>query len=144
MKFEDSIFINRPVADVFAYVADYSTHPKWAGAVRVDFLTDSPMGVGTRVNYVEKFMGREVGMESEITLYEPPFRLGYKIVTGVSAEALQTFTQENGGTRLTWEYWTNMSGLLRLFKVAEPLMIKQGKKTMTEGLATLKTLLESE
>ena len=144
MKFEESIFIKRPVADVFAYVSDYSTHPKWADAVRVDILTDGPMGVGTKVYYVDRFIGREVGMESEITVYEPPNRMGYKIITGMSAEALQTFTEENGGTRLTWEYWANMSGLLSMFKVAESLMVKQGKKQISGSLAKLKIELESQ
>lgn len=142
MKYEESILINRPIADVFAYVSDYSTHSKWAGAVRVDMLTEGPMGVGTKVYYVDRFMGREVGMESEITRYEPPNRMGYKIVRGMAAEALQTFTEENGGTRMTWEYWANPSGMMKLFKVAEPLIVKQGQKTLKESLARLKAELE--
>ena len=143
MNFEHSVYIKRPVEDVFAYVSDYSTHPKWAGAVRVDILTNGPMGVGTTVNYVEKFMGREVGMESVITLFEPPYRMGYTVKSGMATEALQTFVAENDGTRLTWKYQAELSGVLRIFKVAEGLFVKQADKQMRESLDTLKTLLEN-
>lgn len=143
MNFEHSVYIKRPVEDVFAYVSDYSTHKDWAGAVRVDILTDGPMGVGTTVNYVDKFMGREVGMESVITVFEPPHRMGYKITSGMAAEALQTFVAENGGTRLTWKYEAELSGALRLFKMAEGLFVKQADKQMRTSLDKLKVLLES-
>jgi uncharacterized protein YndB with AHSA1/START domain len=144
MNFRESIFINRPVADVFAYATDYSTHPKWADTVRVDILTAGPIGVGTQMHYVSKFMGREMGSDSEITIYEPPYRLGYKIVTGMAVEALQTFTEENGGTRFTWEYSGNMTGLMGLFKLAEPLFAKQAQATLLTTMERLKTLLEAE
>lgn len=142
MKFAESIWINRPMAEVFAYVTDYSTHPLWADAVRVDVLTPGPIGVGTRLNYVDKTMGREVGAESEITVYEPPHRLGYKIAA-MSAEALQTFTAENGGTRFTWEYEVEPSGVMGVLKVAEPLLAPLARRTLRTAQKRLKGLLEA-
>lgn len=143
MKFEESIFINRPVEEVFAYATDYSTHPLWADAVRVDILTPGPVGIGTRLNYVDKTMGREVGAESEITLWEPPHRLGYKIVTKMAAEALQTFTAENGGTRFTWTYEVHPAGVMSLLKVSEPLLAPLARRTLRTAQKRLKDLLEA-
>lgn len=143
MQFKESIFINRPVEQVFAYVTDYSTHPLWADAVRVDILTPGPIGVGTRLYYVDKTMGREVGAESEITVYEPPHRLGYKIVTNMTAEAMQTFSAENGGTRFTWEYEAEPTGVMGLLKVAEPLLAPLARKTLRTAQKRLKDLLEA-
>ncbi|MCC6148176.1 MAG: SRPBCC family protein [Anaerolineaceae bacterium] len=144
MKFKESIFINRSVEEVFTRATDYDTHPKWADTVRVDILTNTPFGVGTRMNYVSKFLGREMGMESEITIYEPPHRLGYKIISGMAVEALQSFTEENNGTRATWEYWGDITGVLSMFKLAEPLLARQAHKTMQTSLKKLKSLLETE
>lgn len=41
--------INRPVADVFATVADITTFPDWnSTAVRAEKLIEGPIGEGTR------------------------------------------------------------------------------------------------
>lgn len=143
MNFEASIFINRPVDEVFAFVMDYTTHPQWSGATRVDLLTDGPPGVGTRVNYVGKFLGREMANESVITVFEPPQRMGYRIeMSGMNADALQTFQAENGGTRMTWAYEGNFSGLMSLFKFAEGIFRQQASKQMNTALENLKSVLE--
>lgn len=126
MKIESSIHINRPVTEVFDFIMDYSRHHEWSGAVRVDLLTDGPPGVGTKVNYVGKFLGRELATESVITVFEPPRRMGYRIeMSGMNADALQTFEEENGGTRMTWAYDGNFSGLMSLFKFAEGIFKQQ-------------------
>lgn len=40
--------INRPVEDVFAFVANFENHPKWELNFRkVKLLTSTPVGVGT-------------------------------------------------------------------------------------------------
>lgn len=145
MKIESSIHINRPVTEVFDFIMDYSRHHEWSGAVRVDLLTDGPPGVGTKVNYVGKFLGRELATESVITVFEPPHRMGYRIeMSGMNADALQTFEEENGGTRMTWAYDGNFSGLMSLFKFAEGIFKQQSNKQMKEALENLKRVLEQQ
>ncbi len=45
---EESIVINRPISEVFAFVANFENHPKWeTNFQKVKLLTSTPTGVGT-------------------------------------------------------------------------------------------------
>ena len=66
IKVEDSVVIERPVEDVFAYVADQTNAPHWqAGLVEVRRTTDGPVGVGARHTAVRTFMGRRMEVSNE-------------------------------------------------------------------------------
>ena len=67
LDLESSITINRPVADVFAYVANFENHPRWERnfqQVRRLFMTDD--GIGTTYECVFKFPGQRVTATPQI------------------------------------------------------------------------------
>ena len=57
-----SVVIARPVEEVFAFVTDARNNPQWqasSGLRRTEQIPEEPVGVGTRITEVWRFMGIE-------------------------------------------------------------------------------------
>ena len=68
---EASTTINRPIAEVFAFVANFENHPKWEmNFQNVKLLTSTPNGVGTTYQCELKLPGQSATSNFEITEYE--------------------------------------------------------------------------
>ena len=68
IQFTTSIDINRPVAEVFDFLADFEHMPTWNYFVRhVEKMTPGPIRVGTRFHQVRVTDEQDY----EITLLEP-------------------------------------------------------------------------
>lgn len=135
-----SSFINRSVEDVFAYATDFSKSQEWqADVIRSEMTSPGPVGVGSTGVFVQKFMGRELANEMEVTAYEPPNRICFKTTSGpVSFEGCQTFEAQDGGTLFTFDITAEGAGF---FKVAEGVVKKQLESTFERDLATLKEVM---
>jgi uncharacterized membrane protein len=142
IRVEESVIINRPLDEVFAFVADQTNAPKWqTGLVDVQRLTDRPLGIGTRHRFVRTFMGRKVEGSNEFTEYEPNRKVVFRNATGSTNFKGEYMVEPDGdGTRLTSivEIWS--SGVLNL---AEPLMKRGFQRDVETNLTDLKVLLES-
>src|SRR5262245_27954389 len=80
-----SVTINRPVADVFAYVADGERCKEWRPGVLDIKRAGGEMtgGVGTRyLQGVKGPMGRRISADYEITVVETDKRIQFQTVTG--------------------------------------------------------------
>jgi uncharacterized protein YndB with AHSA1/START domain len=139
---EKIITINRPVAEVFAYVSDLPTGPEWQpGLVEVRRITEGPEGVGTQYTGVRKFMGRRMESVIEYTTYELNKKLVFKSISG-NSPLVQSFLFEPTaeGTKLTARLEIQTSGLMGL---AEPLIASSLKHDVDTNYAILKNLLET-
>lgn len=58
---EMSVHIDRPVAEVFAYMGDPTNVPEWNSMIEVARPSESPIRVGTRVHLRFRFLGRKKG-----------------------------------------------------------------------------------
>jgi uncharacterized protein YndB with AHSA1/START domain len=68
-----SVEINRPPAEVFAYLDDLERHGEWqAEIVSTRLETDGPVGVGTRVREMRRMGRRKLDSSYEITEHDPP------------------------------------------------------------------------
>ncbi len=141
MKVTSSVVINKPVADVFAYVTDPNTATKWQGGVDAVIPEEGPQDVvGATYTEVRKFMGQEMKSLLQITAYEKNCRWGAKVLKGtVPYEVVQTFVAEDGGTRITTEVQGEPKGF---FKIAEGALQAQLKKSLDEDGQRLKKVLE--
>jgi uncharacterized protein YndB with AHSA1/START domain len=98
-----SIVIDRPPAEVFAFIADPSRLEAWQDAVAVQQLTPAPVGVGTRFREVHRAMGRERVEITEITEFEPGRRFAIRVVDGPPVDGAWDFAATgDGATRLTF------------------------------------------
>lgn len=138
---EQTIVIDRPVAEVFAFVSDQRNTPQWQGGlVEVQRLTDGPPGVGTRHVFVRNFLGRRMEGTNEYVAYEPDRLVTFKTTSGPPLEASYFFEPAGTGTRLTSRVQLHGSGL---FGLIEPVVAAGLRREMKAAFPALKALLES-
>ncbi|MEO8287873.1 MAG: SRPBCC family protein [Chloroflexota bacterium] len=68
-----TVKINRPVAEVFAYVTDPASFPRWAGSLVKESrkISAGPVGVGTTFTQMDMLMGRRFTSKMRVVTYEP-------------------------------------------------------------------------
>ena len=140
---ENSVEIGRPVEQVFAYVMDPDNEPIWNPATQKAEITSAgPMGVGTIIHYVGRFLGRTVDTTFEVTEYEANRKRVNKSLSGpYPYEITNLFESVEGGTKFTATARLDVGGF---FKVAEPLLVRMINRQVDNGFANLKDLLESQ
>jgi carbon monoxide dehydrogenase subunit G len=142
IRVHESIIVQRPVEEVFAFVADQTNGPRWqSGLLEVRRITDKPIGLGTKHTAVRKFMGRRLEATNEYVVYEPNKEVTFKGDAG-SAEFQHSYLTESTaeGTRLTSRMEMESKGL---FGLAEPLITRSLRREFAHSLSELKVLLES-
>ena len=137
---EQTIVIDRPVGEVFAFVTDQRNTPQWqAGLVEVRRLTDGPPGVGTRHVFVRNFLGRRMEGTNEYVAYEQDRLVTFRTISGPPLEASYFFEPAGTGTRLTSRVVLQGSGL---FGLIEPVVAAGLRREMKAAFPALKVLLE--
>ena len=138
---EKSVHIDKPAADVFSFMSDFANDAKWqSGIVHSGQTSQGPMGVGATGQTVQKFMGREIKNDLQVTTFEPPKRFGAKTTSGpVQFEVMCTLEEMGGGTHMTVHMQGEPGGF---FKVAEGMVKNELNKTLAGDLAKLKQILE--
>ena len=77
-----SVVIERPLEEVFAFVADRENDALWAPVVTQTRKTsEGPLGVGTTYEQSGRFLGRNLEMIFEVTEYEPNRKIGLRLTT---------------------------------------------------------------
>jgi len=140
IKAERTVVIDRPVEEVFAYVADQTNTPNWqAGLVEVQRTTAGPIGVGTKHTFVRNFIGRRMEADNEYVAYEPNRLVTFRTTSGPSLVASYLFDAVPDGTRLTSRVELQGAGL---FGLLEPVIGAGLRREMKAALPALKALLE--
>ena len=66
------IVIARPCEQVAAYAGDPTNAPQWyANITSVRWQTPPPVGVGSRMDFVARFLGRTLAYTYEVVEYDP-------------------------------------------------------------------------
>jgi len=141
IQINTSIEINRPVSEVFNFVADFSNNPKWMPVQSVKKISDGAIGQGTRFKQQFELMGANYEVDCVITAFE----LDKKIAFNYDAPLFNwrgeyTFAPENNGTRLTATGNISLSGP---YKMAETMFASKIRQLITETAPRLKQVLES-
>jgi uncharacterized protein YndB with AHSA1/START domain len=80
---ETTVEISRPVAEVFAFVADQTNAPQWQGGLyEVRRLTKGPLGVGTEHEFMRRFAGRKVATRNRFVSFDEGRYVGFEIPAG--------------------------------------------------------------
>ena len=79
LNLEDSIIINRPVEEVFAYMDDIEKEHEWQPYLESweQSLDPNQNREGTIRRYDNRYMGRSFTNEYEVVVYEPLKRVLY-------------------------------------------------------------------
>ena len=141
-RVEGEIVINRPVDEVFDFVADQRNEPRYNSKMRVaEQISDGPIGVGTRFRAETVSMGRAVEIVIEFTGFERPRRIEETVhMSSMDLQGGMTFDPVAGGTRMRWSWALEPHGGLRLMS---PMITSMGRRSEQTIWGGLKRLLEA-
>jgi uncharacterized protein YndB with AHSA1/START domain len=134
--------IDVPVDRVAGYAADPSNAPEWyANIESVEWRTQPPVEVGSRVAFVARFLGRRLAYTYEIVELLAGERLVMRTAEGpFPMETTYTWqATDAGGTRMTLRNRGEPAGFSA---VAAPFMAAAMRRANRKDLAALKALLE--
>ena len=135
--------IARPSAEVAAFVMDPENDSSWIGGIRsVTVLTDPPIAVGTRVERVAQFLGRELRYVNDVTALEPGVSLEMRSHSAPFPMTVRySFAESAGGATTTRVEIEGDPGWF--FRVAGPLLRMAVRRNLRGDLRRLKDLLEA-
>jgi hypothetical protein len=140
---ETEIEIARPREEVAAYAADPANATAWYENIeRVEWRTEPPLVVGSRIAFLARFLRRRLEYTYEIAELVPNARLVMRTSEGpFPMETTYTWTAvEAGRTRMTLRNRGEPSGFS---KVATPAMAAAMRRANRRDLAQLKAILEA-
>jgi carbon monoxide dehydrogenase subunit G len=139
---QNVVTINRPVGEVFAFLADAENDPKWRPGVKEIHREGGAPGVGTIYRQsLAGPMGRTIPGDVEITEFEPDRLIAFHAIAGPVRPRgrYEVEGAGEGATRVTFSLEVEVSGAMKLMK-------GKVQKTMdgeVAHLADLKRVLES-
>jgi uncharacterized membrane protein len=139
-----AIDIARPRDVVAAYATDLSRAPDWYGNIdRVTWQTEKPLTIGTRLDFVARFLGRTLSYTYEVIEFVPDERIVMATSEGpFPMETTYTWSDLPGNrTQMTLRNRGKPSGFAGL---AAPVMAAAMRRANQKDLAALKALLEQQ
>jgi uncharacterized protein YndB with AHSA1/START domain len=134
-RFSTSVHIARPVADVFAYVAEPGNLPHWNSAVQ------AVTGSGRRYVMHRRLPTGPAVNDLEIVELDPPAAFTIRTTSGPTPFVYRyRFEPDGAGTLLTLDAEVELGGLAA---VAGPLAVRVVRRGVDANLATLRSLLGS-
>jgi uncharacterized protein YndB with AHSA1/START domain len=142
--FKATVVVDRPIEDVFAFLADGENDPKFSPRVQgITKTTDGPPGVGTRYASTVKDAGMTTKREFELTEFSPPTRIRWterskNIVT--VPEGGYDLAPEGAGTRVTLH---NVFAGHGVGKLVAPLAVRSARKGADDFGKSIKAAVEA-
>jgi len=135
-----TVTINRPVSEVFDFVAESSNEPKWDIDVQeVVQPTQGPLTEGTTYEWVLKFLGSK-RIAGKVTAFESNRLIELTTYEGaILPKITHTFKADGDRTIYARRIRFETTGLLKLL---EPLMKLMPKNPNTRTAENLKLVLE--
>lgn len=143
-RFQGTAHIDRPVDEVFAFLADGENDPKFSPRViEIAKTTDGPPGVGTVYASTVKDAGMKTTREFRLTEFDPPTRIRWtetskNLVT--APEGGYDLAPDADGTRLTVHNELEGHGIGKLLA---PLAVRAAQKDADAFADRIKRAIES-
>jgi uncharacterized membrane protein len=135
LDFENTVYIDRPIGEVFAFLSDFENIPKWNYYV-LDVSSERPTGVGTTYHQVRKTDEQVF----RITEFEPNHTVAVKTLPQSSPDFARKVTlNEEGNTTRIRDEWKLDTGRPTIL---ERLIGRRVKSAVAHNLTKLKELLE--
>ena len=135
------IDIECPLEEVSHFAADPDNVRKWYKNINsVEWITDRPLTLGTRVAFVARFLGRKLSYTYEVVDFVPHEHMTMRTAEGpFPMETTYTWSGDDKVTHMTLRNKGQPAGFSRLLA---PFMSVAIKKATQKDLARLKQLLE--
>jgi uncharacterized protein YndB with AHSA1/START domain len=144
-RFEATVVVDRPIEDVFAFLADGENDPKFSPRVlEIAKTTDGPPGVGTVYASTVKDAGVKTKRQFKLTEFESPTRIRWAEISKnaiTASEGGYDLAPEGDGTRVTLHNVLEGHGIGKLFT---PLALRAARKGADDFGRSIKTAVESE
>jgi uncharacterized protein YndB with AHSA1/START domain len=140
-RFQNTVTIDRPVEEVFAFLAEFENVPTWNYAIEETTKT-SPGPVAPGATYRQtRSVPRRANEEFEVTLFEPPSRIAIRGQIGpFRTRAIYVLERVGSATKLTNEVDLEPSSVA--LKLVAPLAVPRVKAAVARNLGKLKAILE--
>lgn len=142
LEVEASVEIDRPAADVFAYLADMSNNPKWQRGMKAcTWTSEPPLQLGSTYDQEASFGGKKIVSSFEVVEFTEGSRIRIKTTGGtMPIDVTRTVETNADGT-------ANVGAVVRgdasgVFKIAAPLMKMMVGASVRKDYARLKAVLE--
>ena len=137
-----SVVIERPIDEVFAFMADFENDRRWrSDVVEIARVSGDVAGPGARYHQVVRPGSRPVELDFETSDVDPGRRLRFRSTSGPAhVEGAYTFEPAGAGTRVAFLSEIRPRGILRLAEQSLGRAIQGGSEV---DLRRLKAVLES-
>jgi carbon monoxide dehydrogenase subunit G len=144
-RFEGTAVIDRPIEEVFAFLADGANDPKFSPRVQsITQTTDGPPGVGTVYKSTVKDAGMTTEREFEITEFIAPTRIRWverSKNTVTAPEGGYDLAPAGDGTRLS--VYNVLEGHGLVGRLLAPLALRAARKDADPFAARIKAAVEA-
>jgi uncharacterized membrane protein len=140
---QSEIEIDRPRSEVAAYAMDPETAPCWYDNIEsVEWKTPKPIGVGSKMDFIARFLGRRLAYTYEVRELIPAERLVMSTDAGpFPMETTYMWSDTpNGGTKMRLR---NRGMPVGFSKFTAPLMRLAMRRANRKDLKKVKEILES-
>ncbi|MFE4106640.1 SRPBCC family protein [Almyronema epifaneia] len=143
IKAESKTVINRPIDQVYQYVATnfFENHPKWESTVlHLEKTSPETVGLGTTGKQVRNDGGRRAESTFHVTEYDCDRRFAITSTGKPYFKNSYVFEPTDDGTQLTYQFELKLEGLGKLL---EPLIAGSAQQGSQNVVDNLKHLLEA-
>jgi hypothetical protein len=145
ITFETTEFINRPIQDVFAFLADPANYAEYqTNTISAEWTSTDTPGVGSTFRVLSKTPAGTTEVIMKVTIWEPSNQHGVQSIKipfpFKKANGVTTLFPKDNGTQLTFhgEYET-----IGIFRLAEGFLGKQIREQDASNIRNMKQLLEA-
>jgi len=143
MLVQGDIVINRPIGEVFDFVADERNEPKYNPQMTsAEMVTQGPIRVGSKFDCVMTGVGRGAVMTIELTEFDRPRRLGSAThLSSMNIDGTLLFEAQGQGTKMTWIWNLEPHGF---YKLLGPIVRRFGERQELANWTALKKVMEAQ
>jgi uncharacterized protein YndB with AHSA1/START domain len=139
-----SVIIERPVEEVFDFMADFSSDAEWRSGVVAMRQTSPQRCVGATHVEVRRVPGRTIETPAEVVAFVPNRLITFQRTSGpIRPRGTYRYAPVPGGTRLTFLLEVPLHGAWRALTPAIAPLVALIIRTSRKDFVRLKALLES-